>query len=386
MATQPIYLDHNATTPVDARVVAAMRPYLEAEFGNPSSAHEYGRGPREAVATARGQVAALLGAEPDEVIFTGSGSEADHLAIRGAVRARGSGHGHVVTQATEHPAVLDACRMLELEHGVCVTVLPVDADGLVSIAELQAALTPETALVTIMHANNETGTIQRIRELADIAHAAGALFHADAAQSVGKIPVDVTELHADLLTVVGHKLYAPKGVAALYVRRGVPIAPVIGGGGQERGLRAGTENVPYIVALGVACQLAAEEGVPAAERVVALRDRLQQRLEEYLPGRVLLNGPRTDRLPNTLNVSITGVRGDLLLAAAPGVGASTGSACHEDSVEPSPVLTAMGCDPARAKSAVRLSLGRTTTEAEVEAAAWRLAQAADEVPLRHVHL
>jgi cysteine desulfurase len=386
MTNRPRYLDHNATTPVDPRVVAAMRPYLEAEFGNPSSAHEYGRGPREALAAARGQVAALVGADADEVIFTGSGTEADHLAIRGVARARRPAGGHVITQATEHPAVLDACRTLELEHGVRVTVLPVDADGLVRAEELRAALTPETALVTIMHANNETGTTQRIRELADLAHAAGALVHTDAAQSVGKIPVDVGELGVDLLTVVGHKLYAPKGVGALYVRRGVPIVPVIGGGGQERGVRAGTENVPYLVGLGAACRLAAEEGVPAAARVAALRDLLHRRLVEYLDGRVLLNGHPTRRLPNTLNVSITGVRSDLLLAAAPDIAASTGSACHKGRAEPSPVLTAMGCKPARANAAVRLSLGRATTADDVEAAAWRLAQAADAVPLQHVHL
>lgn len=371
----PIYLDYNATTPVDARVVDAMLPYLRHEFGNPSSSHAFGQGPREAVATAREQVAALIGAMSDEVVFTGSGSEADHLAIRGVVRAHRSGDVHVISQATEHPAVLDACRVLA-EDGVPVTMLPVDSDGLVSAADLEAALTPQTVLVTVMHANNETGTLQPVRELADIAHAGGALFHTDAAQSLGKVPVDVDELGVDLLTIVGHKLYAPKGVGALYARRGVSLASLVGGGGQEHGLRAGTENVPYVVGLGTACQLAVEEGVPHAAEIAALRDLLHRRLDEQLPGRVVLNGHPTARLPNTLNVSILGTRGDRLLAAAPGVAASTGSACHEDSIDPSPVLTAMGIDAARANAAIRLSLGRTTTEADVETAARDLADAA----------
>ncbi len=374
---RPIYLDYNATTPVDARVVEAMLPYLRSDFGNPSSSHAFGQGPRQAVATAREQVAALIGAAPDEVVFTGSGSEADHLAIRGVVRAarrQGRDGLHVITQATEHPAVLDACAVLA-EDGVRVTILPVDGDGLVSPADLEGALTPETVLVTVMHANNETGTLQPIRELAEIARAGGALFHTDAAQSLGKVAVDVDDLGVDLMTIVGHKLYAPKGVGALRVRRGVALAPLVGGGGQEHGLRAGTENVPYAVGLGLACQLAAEEGVAHAERIEALRDLLHRRLEELLPERVVLNGHPSVRLPNTLNVSIVGTRGDRLLAAAPGVAASTGSACHEDSIDPSPVLTAMGIDAIRANAAVRLSLGRTTTETDVETAARDLAGA-----------
>ena len=375
---RPIYLDHNATTPVDPRVVDAMLPYLQGQFGNPSSSHACGRFPREAVATARGQVAEVLGARPEEVIFTGSGSEADHLALRGVISAHGPAQAHVVTQVTEHPAVLDACRALQLDFGVHVSLLPVDGDGLVCPADLRAALRPETVLVSVMHANNETGSIQPIGELAEIAHAQGALFHTDAAQSVGKIPVDVDELGIDLLTVVGHKLYAPKGVAALYVRRGVQLRPLVGGGGQERGLRAGTENVPYIAGFGVACRLAAEEGLPAAGRISVLRDRLHQRLVELLPGRVQLNGHETRRLPNTLNVSIIGTRGDQLLSRASGLAASTGSACHEGSVEPSPVLTAMRLDAGRAASAIRLSLGRTTTEIAIEQAAQELARAATD--------
>lgn len=373
--SEPIYLDHNATTPVAAQVLDAMLPYLRAQYGNPSSSHAYGRRPREAVAAAREEVAAAVGAQPDEVVFTGSGSEADHLALQGVIRAHGPARAHVITQATEHPAVLAACRSLEQEFGVAVTTLPVDRHGLVSPADLRAALRPETVLVSVMHANNETGTIQPVRELAEAAHAGGALFHTDAAQSMGKIPVDLDDLGADLLTVVGHKVNAPKGVAALVVRRGVPILPLVGGGGQEHGLRAGTENVASLVALGVACRLAAE-GLPGrVERLTALRDLLHRGLCERLPGRVELNGHPTLRLPNTLNVSIAGVRGDRLLSRAPQVAASTGSACHEDSVEPSPVLTAMGVDTDRAATAVRLSLGRTTTQDEVEAAAAHLARA-----------
>lgn len=373
--TSPIYLDHNATTPVEPRVLEAMLPFLTAEFGNPSSSHAYGRAPRAAVETAREQVAEAIGARPDEVIFSGSGSEADHLALRGVVRARGGSGAHVITQATEHPAVLDACRALT-EQGVAVTTLPVDRHGLVSPTDLRAALRPETVIVSVMLANNETGTIQPIHELAEIAHAAGALFHTDAAQAVGKIPTAVDDLGVDLMTVVGHKLNAPKGVAALYVRRGVPLRPLVGGGGQEQGLRAGTENVPSIVGMGVACRLAATEGRSSAAAVATMRDLLQRRLEELLPGRVVLNGHPTRRLPNTLNVSIAGTRGDRLLSRAPGVAASTGSACHDDSVEPSPVLTAMGVDLAGAASAIRLSLGRTTTNADIETAARHLARAA----------
>lgn len=377
---EPIYLDHNATTPVDPRVVEAMLPYLTEQFGNPSSSHVYGRAPGAAIAGARADVAALIGARPDEIVFTASGSEADHLAIRGAVRgavgASGAAGAHVITQVTEHSAVLDACRVLAAEHGVEVTVLPVDRHGQVSAADLQDALRPETVLVSVMHANNETGTVQDVRALADVAHAAGALFHTDAAQSAGKLPIDVDELGLDLLTLVGHKLYAPKGVAALYVRQGTPLLPLIGGGGQEHGLRAGTENVPYLVALGEACRLAAAEGLPRAARTEELRDLLLRRLEEALPGRVRLNGHPTERLPNTLNVSVDGIRGDVLLGRAPRVAASTGSACHSDSIEPSPVLVAMGIDIDRAGTAIRLSLGRSTTESDVEAVARELIRAA----------
>ncbi|WP_024366808.1 cysteine desulfurase family protein, partial [Arthrobacter sp. TB 26] len=254
----PTYLDYNATTPVDPRVLEALLPFLGADFGNPSSDHVFGEAPKAALRLARGRVAALLGSDAQEIIFAGSGSEADALAIRGTVLAAAATMKgrtvHVITQVTEHPAVLAACRALRGWHGVQVTYLPVDGHGLVDPADVAAAITPDTVLVTIMHANNETGTVQPLREIADVAHAHGVLLHTDAAQSVGKIAVDLGALGVDLLTVVGHKMYAPKGIAALYVRDSVPVTPLIGGGGQERGLRAGTENVAFAAALGAAAE------------------------------------------------------------------------------------------------------------------------------------
>ncbi|MFE6496304.1 cysteine desulfurase family protein [Streptomyces sp. NPDC057748] len=377
LAEGPVYLDYNATTPVDPRVAEAMTPYLAYFFGNPSSSHPYAAAPRWALAEARAQVAGLIGARPGEIVFTGSGSETDLLALRGAVLTSGRPHPHVITQATEHPAVLETCRALERLHGARVTVLPVDGDGLLSPAALADAFTEDTVLVSVMAANNETGALQPVAELAALAHERGALFHCDAAQAVGKVPLDIDELGVDLLTIVGHKMYAPKGTAALYVREGVRLEPVVYGGGQERGLRAGTENVALAVALGTAARIAADElasGAPA--RVAALRDDLHHRLTAGLPGRVHLNGPDKQRLPNTLNVSVNGVLGHDLLAVAEEIAASTGSACHSGTHTPSPVLTAMGLDEARALGALRLSLGRWTTAEDIETAAAALIKAA----------
>jgi cysteine desulfurase len=392
----PIYLDYNATTPTDPRVTDAIQPALREVFGNPSSGHAYGPPARTALDRARAQVAHLIGAdladtdsEPTgpggQIVFTGSGSEADALAIRGTVLAALADHpdrrnGHyrpqVITQSTEHPAVLAACNHLARWHNVEVTVLPVDDHGRLDPAVLAAALTDRTVLVTVMHANNETGTLQPITELAALAHQAGALFHTDAAQTAGKIPLDVTDLGVDLLTLVGHKMYAPKGIAALYTRGGLQLEPLVGGGGQEAGLRAGTENVALAVGLGTAAQLAAADltaGEPV--RLAALRDRLHHTLDTRLPGRVLLNGHPTQRLPHTLNLSITGATGDTLLAAVPSIAASTGSACHSGHAQPSPVLTAMGLPPERAVGALRLSLGRWTTPEQVDHAAASIARA-----------
>ncbi|MFF0835381.1 MULTISPECIES: cysteine desulfurase family protein [unclassified Streptomyces] len=380
LAGGPVYLDHNATTPVDPRVAQAMAPYLTEFFGNPSSGHCYADPPRRALTEARERVAALIGAAPGEIVFTASGSEADLLALRGTVLASGRPRPHVITQATEHPAVLETCRALARLHGTRVTVLPVGREGLVAPADLAAALTEDTVLVSVMAANNETGALQPVAELTGLAHASGALFHCDAAQAAGKVPLDVRALGVDLLTVVGHKMYAPKGTAALYVRDGVRLEPVVYGGGQERGLRAGTENVALAVALGAAARLAAAEladGTPA--RVAALRDDLHRRLAEGLPGRVHLNGPGRQRLPNTLNVSVDGVLGHELLGAARRIAASTGSACHSGVHTPSPVLAAMGLDPARALGAVRLSLGRWTGPDDIATAATDLVRAAAQV-------
>jgi cysteine desulfurase len=371
----PIYLDYNATTPVDPRVAEAALPYLTTYFGNPSSGHAYAEQPSRALAKARQQLAGLIGAQPADIVFTAGGSEADNLAIRGAALACDqAAPAQVITQVSEHPAVLETCRALQRLHGVQVRYLPVDRDGLVDPAALAEALTPNTVLVSIMAANNETGVLQPIDVLADIAHARGVLFHTDAAQAAGKILIDARAWDVDLLTIAGHKMYAPKGIGALYVRSGVRLEPLVYGGGQERGLRAGTESVALAVALGAAADLARIElDAGAADRIRILRDLLLHQLAELLPGRVQLNGHRDRRLPNTLNVSITGVAGDDLLAATPGIAAATGSACHTGTPEPSPVLLAMGHDPDRALSALRLTLGRWTSRDDIVQAAHQIA-------------
>jgi cysteine desulfurase len=371
----PIYLDYNATTPLDPAVVEAMLPYLHTHFGNPSSSHAYGKAAHEAVERARQQVADLLGARPDAIVFTGGGSEASNQALKGVVFAKLRGlfgrwarDAHIITSAVEHPATLQPCEFLK-RLGCRVTVLPVDRHGSVDPEAVRKALERGTTLVSIMHANNEVGTLQPIREIAELAHARGVPVHTDAAQSLGKVPVSVDELGVDLLTVAGHKLYAPKGVGVLYVRRGVKLEPLIHGAGHEGGRRAGTENVPYVVALGKACELARQSLPEAAEGLRRLRDRLWERLRAGLDEDVVLNGHPERRLPNTLNVSFVGHIGAELLAKVPEVAASTGSACHEGQVTCSPVLQAMGVPPQLARGAVRLSVGRFTTEAEVDRAA-----------------
>ncbi len=375
----PIYLDYNATTPVDPVVVDAMLPFFSTHFGNPSSAHRYGQTTHQELGRAREQVAQLLGCASDEIVFTGGGSESDTLAIRGVALAERARGNHIITQVTEHPGVLNVCRALTRLHGFRVTCLPVDIYGRVDPADVEEAIDDQTILLTIMHANNETGTIQPIAELAEIAHRHGVLMHTDASQSVGKIPTDVAALGVDLLTVAGHKLYAPKGIGALYVRRGLQLEPAIYGGGQEGGRRAGTENVAFAAALGTAAVLAREQLAESQIRLRALRDRLQQLLEGYLPGAVHLNGHVTQRLPNTLNVSIDGIVGEEMLAATPDIASSTGSACHEGSTEPSAVLMAMGLSRERALGALRLTLGRWSTANEVERAAILLAQTVDSL-------
>jgi cysteine desulfurase len=368
-----IYLDHNATTPIAPEVREAMRPYLEDRFGNPSSAHEHGRAARQAVDDARAEVAALVGCEPDDIVFTASGSEADNLAIKGvAMDLLGEGD-HIITSAIEHPAVLGACRYLERRLAYRLTVIPVDRFGAVDPEEVRRAIEPGTVLISVMHANNEVGTLQPIAEIGRIAHEYGITLHTDAAQSVGKVPIDVDELGIDLLTVTGHKFYAPKGIGALYVRPGTRIDSLIHGAGHEHGRRAGTENVPYIAGLGAACALAGRRlRAGAPEELRHLRDLLHAELRSAVPS-LALNGHPQDRLPNTLNVSFPACDGEALLAGAPLVAAATGSACHSGRTEPSAVLSAMGLDGQRALGAVRLSIGYDTTESDVDAAAAALA-------------
>jgi cysteine desulfurase len=372
--TSPIYLDYNATTPIGPDVLDAMLPYLREQFGNPSSDHAYGYRARDAVAVAREQLAALLGARPDEVIFTGGGSEANNLALFGIAVTRRARGNHIITSAIEHPAVREPLRTLE-RQGYRVTFLPVDQDGRVEPAQVADAITDETILVSIMHANNEVGTLQDLRAIADIAHARDVLVHTDAAQSVGKVPVRMDALGVDLLTVAGHKLYAPKGVGALIVREGVALEPLIRGAGHEHGLRAGTENVPSLAGLGRAAELAGERLDTYQERTRALRDALHQGILRAVPD-AILNGHPTERLPNTLNLSFPGVNAAALLARIRNaVACSTGSACHAGHAEPSPVLLAMGREPTLAAAALRLSLGWGTTEANVERAATVIAAA-----------
>jgi cysteine desulfurase len=379
----PIYLDYNATTPIHPAVVGALVPYLTTHYGNPSSSHAFGKTAHVAVAAARVQVAALIGASPDEIIFTGGGTEASNLAIKGLILPRllAGGPGlrlgrqkaaHVITSVVEHPATLQPCAYLE-RLGCRITRLPVDRFGVVDLDAMKRALGEPTDLVSIMHSNNEVGTLQPIAALARLARERGALVHTDAAQSLGKLLVNVDELGVDLLTIAGHKLYAPKGVGVLYVRRGIQLEPLIHGAGHETGRRAGTENVPYLVGLGVACDLAAKSLPAATDRLRSLRDRLWHGLSAKLGERIVLNGHPTERLPNTLNVSFLGRIGAELLAATPRVAASTGSACHEGQVHVSPVLKAMGVSEEVGKGAVRLSVGRFTTEAEVDEAVGLLA-------------
>jgi len=362
-----IYLDYNATTPVRSEVLEEMLPFFKEDFGNPSSGHAFGRKPADAIKLARERLSGLLGCDPDEVIFTGCGSESDNLAIKGiagALRAKGN---HIITTAIEHPAVILACKYLEA-RGFEVTYVPVDEYGRVNPTDVEDVITQRTILVTVMHA---------IREISGITRSRGICLHTDAAQSVGKIPVDVDELGVDLLTVAGHKFYAPKGVGTLYVRTGTKLEPLIHGGGQEHGLRAGTENVALIAGMGKAAEMAAKELDETRQRLTALRDRLQALLESS-PGRVKLNGHPTERLPNTLNVSFEGVDSSELLAAIPEVAASTGSACHENRKEPSAVLTAMGVPRELALGAVRFSVGLYTTEEEVDRAAFLIADRVNE--------
>jgi cysteine desulfurase len=366
-----IYLDYNASTPIDPMVAAAMRPLLEDHFGNPSSGHWAAVGAKAALKKARGQVAALIGGEDDEIIFTSGGSEANNLALKSVAWALKVKGEHIITSAVEHPAIIGPCRFLEQQLGFAVSVVPVDHFGRIDPDDVRRAITPRTVLISIMHANNEVGTIQPIAEVSRIARDHGVPFHTDAAQSIGKIATDVNALSVDLLTIAGHKVYAPKGVGALYVRRGMPIEPLIHGAGHEGGRRAGTESALLAVGLGTACGLA--RNLAPMQGVRALRDRLWQRLRAGFGDRVVLNGHPDHRLPNTLNVSFVGQVGAEVLARLGDVAASTGSACHTDHVELSPVLKAMRVPPEVGMGAIRFSLGRGTTQEEIDAVTNRLA-------------
>jgi len=367
-----IYLDYNATTPVDPAVLEAMQPWLRTDFGNPSSQHGYGRVAREAVARARGEVAALIGAGDDEIVFTGGGSEATNHALKGAAFAElqrtADRRLQIAHSAVEHPATVATAKALE-PFGFAVRSIAVDALGIIQLSALSTALRDPTLIVSIMHANNETGVLQPVSAVAAASHDAGALVHIDAAQSAGKIPVDVTSLGADLLTLAGHKLYAPKGIGVLYIRRGVRIQSLIHGAGHESGRRAGTENVPYIVGIGAACRIAASELSLNTRHTQRLRDRLWELLAAGLGNSIVLNGYPAERLPNTLNISFLGLRGPDLLASLPEIAASTGSACHQGSVSISPVLEAMKIDRRTAEGAIRLSLGRQSTVQDIDLSA-----------------
>ncbi len=374
-----IYFDHNATTPVDPEVVAAMLPFFAECYGNASSIHTFGQQARAAVEHAREQVAALIGARPAEIVFTSGGTEADNLALFGVVRASRRERRHVITTAIEHPAVLEACRALERE-GVEVTYVPVSADGVVDPDAVRRALRPDTVLISVMLANNELGTLQPVEEIARLAAEADVWMHTDAVQAVGKVPVDVNRLGVDLLTLSGHKLYGPKGVGALYVRGGTRLQPVLYGGHHERDRRPGTENVPGIVGLGRAAELARQRLGEESVRLRALRDRFEQAVLERIP-ETRVNGRGAPRVPGTTNITFSYVEGESLVIALDlkGLACSTGAACSSGAVEPSHVLTAIGLPREQARASLRFSLGRTNTEAEVEAAVELLAEAVERL-------
>ena len=364
--SNPIYLDYNATTPVDPEVAAVMLPYLQEHFGNPSSSHPYGRRTKAALETARGQVAALLQCWPEEIVFTSGGSESNNYAIKGAAFANRARGNHIITSAVEHPAVTEVCRYLA-RQGFTVTYLPVDADGRVSPEMLVAAIRPETTLVSIMHANNEVGAIQPIESIASITRARNILLHCDAAQSVGKIPVEVPRLGVDLLSVAGHKLYAPKGVGALYIRKGIQLEQLIHGANHESNRRAGTENVLLNVGLGKACEIAGRDLKRNMAHLQVMRDRLFEGLRREA-GAIRLNGHPRERLPNTLSIGFENIEANRLIAQMPHLAVSAGAACHADAVTVSQTLAAMQVPLSAAMGTIRFSTGKYTTAEEIDAA------------------
>lgn len=370
---KPIYLDYNATTPVDSRVLEVMLPYFREKFGNPSSSHYYGREAKEAIEHARKQLANSLGCAPDEIIFTSGGTESNNLVLFGVTQALGNKGRHVITTKIEHPAVIEPCVEL-LSRGLDVTFVPVSKDGVVDPDDIKKAIRKDTILISVMHANNEVGTIQPIPEIGRIAKEREILFHTDAAQSVGKIPTKVDELGVDFLTVAGHKFYAPKGIGALYCRRGTPLERIIFGAGQERGIRPGTENVAYIVGIGEAASIAERGLKEEMVRLRHLRDTLAGKILEVIPSAVI-HGLEVDRLPNTLSIGFPGKRADEILRNLDRVAASAGAACHSSDVKISHVLQAMNVPPEVAMGTIRLSLGRFTSEDEIIVAAEEIVKA-----------
>lgn len=363
---KPIYLDYNATTPIDHEVAEVIKPYLEEFFGNPSSSHWYGIRAKKAIEIARSQVADLLGCQPDEIIFTSGGSESNNYAIKGATFANRIKGNHIITSAIEHPAVTEVCKYLETKE-FRVTYLPVDEYGLVDIVKLQETITPQTILISLMHANNEVGTIQPISDISELARQNEVIIHTDAAQSVGKIPTHINELGIDLLSVAGHKLYAPKGIGALFIRKGTNLEKLIHGAGHERNKRAGTENVLGIVGLGKACEIAKRDLKKNMAHMESMRDSLYLGLQELL-GEIRLNGHREKRLPNTLSVGFPNIEADKLLLKIKGVAASAGAACHSEHASISHVLTAMNVPEKYAIGTIRFSTGKMTTSVEIDRA------------------
>ena len=363
---QPIYLDYNATTPVDPRVANAMKPYLTEHFGNPSSGHVYGIATKKAVENARSQIAEMLHCTTDELIFTSGGTESNNNAIKGVAHAYRDRGNHIITSSVEHPAVTEVCLFLE-KHGYSVTYLPVDEYGLVTAQQVEEAITPKTILITIMHANNEVGTLMPIDEIADVAHRKNVLVHSDCAQSIGKVPASIDDLEIDLLSIAGHKLYAPKGIGALYVRKGVELEKLIHGAAHEENRRAGTENVLEIVGLGKACELIGDKTSEHHKHMKALRDRLENGLKKQFPG-AKINGHPEKRLPNTCSISFRKIEANKILSELKTVAASAGAACHSDGVTVSSVLKAMNVPLEYAMGTIRFSAGRFTTEKEIDLA------------------
>ena len=374
---KPIYLDYNATTPISKEVADAMRPYLDVYFGNPSSSHFYGMQTKQAVEKARKQIARMLNCQASEIVFTSGGTESNNYAIKGIALANKEKGNHIITSSIEHPAVIEVCKYLE-QQGFEITYIPVDNQGLVDTTEVEKAIKPTTILISIMHANNEVGSIQAIAEIGAVAKKHGVIMHTDAAQSLGKIKADVQAMNVDLLSVAGHKLYAPKGIGALYIRKGIALEKLIHGADHERNLRAGTENVLEIVGLGKACEVANNNLEENAKHYQTMRDYFHNILQESLP-QIRLNGPKDKRLPNTLNISFPKIEANTLIAKMPGIAASAGAACHSSGISVSQVIKAMGIPVDYAMGTIRFSTGRYNTKDQLKIAANMVIMAVKEL-------